>query len=139
MEKMRAETATQEKLQAEAAAAAATAAAAAASGAAAGVQGDDEGEEDDAMTDEDKRVKSELALIMMELWEPKSDEQVEKCLVRLIQLADRVRNRKLIRIAGAIPILVGMLTVADPNLPLTKCQSLSLECIALLSKNVLNR
>ena len=96
-------------------------------------------EEDDRETEEDRRVKSELALIMMELWEPKGDERVTDALKRLLFLAQRVRNRKLIRIAGAIPILVNMLKSADPSLPLTVCQSVALECIALLSKNVLNR
>jgi endonuclease YncB( thermonuclease family) len=96
-------------------------------------------EEDERETEEDRRVKSELALIMMELWEPKGDERVEDALRRLLFLAQRVRNRKLIRIAGAIPILVNMLKSADPSLKLTSCQSVALECVALLSKNVLNR
>jgi hypothetical protein len=96
-------------------------------------------EEDERETDEDRRVKSELALIMMELWEPKGEERIEDALKRLLFLAQKVRNRKLIRIAGAIPILINMLKSADPSLPLTTCQSIALECIALLSKNVLNR
>ena len=104
-----------------------------------GAEGDWDEEEDDRETDEDKRVKSELALIMMELWEPKGDERVEDALKRLLFLSQRVRNRKLIRIAGAIPILINMLKSADPSLKLTTCQSIALECIATLSKNVLNR
>mmetsp|Transcript_27170 Transcript_27170/g.75930 ORF Transcript_27170/g.75930 Transcript_27170/m.75930 type:complete len:1255 (-) Transcript_27170:75-3839(-) len=96
-------------------------------------------EEDERETEEDRRVKSELALIMMELWEPKGEDRVEDALRRLLFLAQKVRNRKLIRIAGAIPILVNMLKSADPSLPLTRCQSLALECIATLSRNVLNR
>lgn len=102
--------------------------------------GDDwDEEEDDQETDEDKKVKSELALIMMELWEPKGDDRVEDALRRLLFLSQRVRNRKLIRIAGAIPILINMLKSADPSLKLTTCQSIALECLATLSKNILNR
>lgn len=99
----------------------------------------DDPEEDDVQTDEDRRILTELAQIMVELWEPKSSERVENALNRLNMFAENIRNRKLIRIAGAIPLLCAIVKKADPSKPLSKSQSMALACLALLAKNVLNR
>eukprot|EP01103_Thecamoeba_quadrilineata_P010566 TRINITY_DN2317_c0_g1_i2.p1 TRINITY_DN2317_c0_g1~~TRINITY_DN2317_c0_g1_i2.p1 ORF type:complete len:959 (+),score=189.10 TRINITY_DN2317_c0_g1_i2:36-2912(+) len=96
-------------------------------------------EEDDQVTDEDKLEKANIALVMVDLWDPKEDEIIERALTRLNSLAQKERNRKWIRTAGAIPILIKFLEKVNPEKGLTKCEFLSLITLATLSRNVLNR
>merc|ERR1712137_74016 len=97
-------------------------------------------EEDDELTEDDRREKAKIALVMVDLWEPSEDSSVtESALRKLGALSAKERNRKLIRIAGAIPILVDILKEADPSVGLTPVQSLALGNLALLCRNVRNR
>ena len=84
--------------------------------------------------------KAKIALAMVDLWETNEDISVtEAALRKLGALAMKERNRKLIRIAGAIPILCDFLRNADPSVGLTPDQSLALQVLALLCRNVRNR
>jgi hypothetical protein len=80
--------------------------------------------------------KAKIALAMVDLWETNEDISVtEAALRKLGALAMKERNRKLIRIAGAIPILCDFLRNADPSVGLTPDQSLALQVLALLCRN----
>eukprot|EP01094_Clydonella_sp_ATCC50884_P006639 TRINITY_DN1585_c0_g1_i7.p1 TRINITY_DN1585_c0_g1~~TRINITY_DN1585_c0_g1_i7.p1 ORF type:complete len:1069 (+),score=466.60 TRINITY_DN1585_c0_g1_i7:129-3209(+) len=101
---------------------------------------DDYADEDDYEDDDDKREKAKIALVMVDLWEHNEDMAVtESALRKLGALAMKERNRKLIRIAGAIPILCEILKNADPKVGLTPSQSLALSVLAVLVRNVRNR
>ena len=101
---------------------------------------EDFNDEDDELTEEDRREKVMIGLVMMHLWEPADDVSVtESALRKLSLLSLKQRNRKLIRIAGAIPILVERLRTADPKAGLTSVQSLAIGCLATLCRNVRNR
>merc|ERR1712137_568895 len=101
---------------------------------------EDYDEEDDEVTEDDRREKAKIALVMVDLWEPSDDSSItESALRKLGALAAKERNRKLIRIAGAIPILVDILKEADPSIGLNPVQSLALSDLALLCRNVRNR
>merc|ERR1712054_198041 len=85
---------------------------------------EDYDEEDDEVTEDDRREKAKIALVMVDLWEPSEDSSItESALRKLGALSAKERNRKLIRIAGAIPILVDILKGADPSIGLTPIQS----------------
>merc|ERR1712137_151768 len=101
---------------------------------------EDYDEEDDEVTEDDKREKAKIALVMVDLWEPADNPSVtESALRKLMALSSKERNRKLIRIAGAVPILVDILKEADQASGLTPIQSLALGNLALLCRNVRNR
>lgn len=101
---------------------------------------EDYDEEDDIITEDDKREKAKIALVMVDLWEPAEDPSItEGALQKLNTLSLKERNRKLIRIAGAIPILIEILKDADPSIGLTPSQSLALAVLSILCRNVRNR
>eukprot|EP01095_Lingulamoeba_sp_RSL-Kostka_P014208 TRINITY_DN6130_c1_g1_i1.p1 TRINITY_DN6130_c1_g1~~TRINITY_DN6130_c1_g1_i1.p1 ORF type:complete len:749 (+),score=408.19 TRINITY_DN6130_c1_g1_i1:109-2355(+) len=101
---------------------------------------EDYDEEDDEMTEADRREKAKIALVMVDLWEPAEDKSItQSALRKLAALSMKIRNRKLIRIAGAIPILVELLKPSDPSVGLTPTQSLALSVLAVLCRNVRNR
>jgi len=101
---------------------------------------EDYDEEDDEVTEDDRREKAKIALVMTDLWEPSEDKTItESALRKLIALSLKERNRKLIRFAGAIPILVELLKPADPSIGLTPIESLALATLAILVRNVRNR
>jgi len=104
-------------------------------------KGEDESddEEDDEVTDEDRREKAKIALVMVDLWDPREDDVVEAALVKLLALAQKERNRKWIRVAGAIPILIAFLKKTDASTQFSEIQRLSLAILATLSRNVVNR
>ena len=73
---------------------------------------------------------------MVDLWEPAEDTSItESALRKLAVLSMKERNRKLIRIAGAVPILVELLKSADPSVGLTPIESLALATLAILVRN----
>lgn len=97
-------------------------------------------EEDDEITEDDKREKAKIALVMVDLWEPAEDRTItESALRKLASLSLKERNRKLIRIAGAVPILVELIKPSDPSTGLTPIESLALASLAILVRNVRNR
>jgi hypothetical protein len=99
--------------------------------------GEDWDEEEHEEFEEDLHVRSEVGEIMMELWEPKGEDAVVESLQKMSLLAqERSNNLKIIRTAGAIPLLVDMV---KPSPHVSRSHSLAIECFAHLSKNILNR
>ena len=61
---------------------------------------------------------------MVDLWDPREDDVVEAALVKLLALAQKERNRKWIRVAGAIPILIAFLKKTDASTQFSEIQVL---------------
>eukprot|EP01102_Stenamoeba_stenopodia_P005479 TRINITY_DN1618_c0_g1_i1.p1 TRINITY_DN1618_c0_g1~~TRINITY_DN1618_c0_g1_i1.p1 ORF type:complete len:676 (+),score=209.04 TRINITY_DN1618_c0_g1_i1:260-2287(+) len=103
---------------------------------------EEDSEEDDEVTQEDKREKAKVAVCMVDLWDLGASEEpkVEESLRALQTLSQKERNRKWIRISGAIPLLVDLLNAPDPkNTPLTRKESTVLNILATLARNAVNR
>ena len=104
-------------------------------------EGDWDEEEADE-TSEDISIKSEVTSVMRDLWEPQGEMEVCDALKRLLSLAQKQSHMKVIRSAGAIPILVDIIRSAESlGAPshLSPPQSLAVECIFFLSKSLLSR